>query len=203
MWPLFQGSASRPRLQSGLKISPLKYRHHHLQSAFPDREQSHPILLSGIDAYQLTIQKFKMGASTSKAAKKASQLSATNTARKYPTRSPPLSSNRPHVQPQTQTRTANIGPNVHPPPKIAETRDHGARNTSRLIPPDDGFTSFQTSDVSAALTALTSTSNKLRRSRSKHRHKSRPQFTPPIPRSRTTKPNLLQFLNLQHTRSSP
>ncbi|PMD51011.1 uncharacterized protein K444DRAFT_620193 [Hyaloscypha bicolor E] len=64
-----------------------------------------------------------MGTSTSKAAKSATQLSAANTARKYPTRSPPLSSPQTKAQPEAPSTT--IGPSIHPPTHATEARDRG------------------------------------------------------------------------------
>ncbi|KAE8446030.1 hypothetical protein EG329_012669 [Mollisiaceae sp. DMI_Dod_QoI] len=64
-----------------------------------------------------------MGSSTSKAAKSASKLSATNTARKYPTRPPPPSSNKTNVEATRPSPDAKLGPTVHPEVKASESRD--------------------------------------------------------------------------------
>lgn len=58
-----------------------------------------------------------MGASQSKSlakASKAASLSASNTARKYPTRTPPPSSPRTNAEPIQPTPSAKLGPTVHP-----------------------------------------------------------------------------------------
>ncbi|KAF8856572.1 hypothetical protein BDZ45DRAFT_675427 [Acephala macrosclerotiorum] len=64
-----------------------------------------------------------MGSSTSKAAQKASALSATNTARKYPTRTPPPSSNRTNVQAPRPSPDARLSPTVYPEVRTSEGRD--------------------------------------------------------------------------------
>ncbi|KUJ09651.1 uncharacterized protein LY89DRAFT_627858, partial [Mollisia scopiformis] len=64
-----------------------------------------------------------MGSSTSKAAKSASKLSATNTARTYPTRSPPPSSNTTNAQTSRPTPDARLGPTVHPESTATDSRD--------------------------------------------------------------------------------
>jgi hypothetical protein len=70
-----------------------------------------------------------MGNASSKAAAKtASKLSVTNTARKYPTRSPPTS-NTTNTQPARPSPNAAIGPRVHPETKATSTRD-GGKSTS-------------------------------------------------------------------------
>lgn len=63
-----------------------------------------------------------MGNATSKAAKSASKLSATNTARKYP----PPSSNRTNAPAQRSTPGASRGPTVHPKTQISENRDQSS-----------------------------------------------------------------------------
>lgn len=68
-----------------------------------------------------------MGASQSKnlaKASKAASLSASNTARKYPTRSPPPSSSRTDVEPNRPNPAAKLGPSVHPDTSSSSTRNH-------------------------------------------------------------------------------
>ncbi|ESZ89474.1 hypothetical protein SBOR_10141 [Sclerotinia borealis F-4128] len=67
-----------------------------------------------------------MGAGPSKTlakASKAASLSASNTARKYPTRSPPPSSPRTNVEPNRPSPTAKLGPTVHPETSTSSIRD--------------------------------------------------------------------------------
>ncbi|CZR66538.1 uncharacterized protein PAC_16439 [Phialocephala subalpina] len=68
-----------------------------------------------------------MGSSTSKTAQKASKLSATNTARKYPTRAPPQSSNRTNVQPPRPSPDARLGPTIYPEVKATESKDESIK----------------------------------------------------------------------------
>ncbi|KAE9367185.1 hypothetical protein N431DRAFT_487576 [Stipitochalara longipes BDJ] len=70
-----------------------------------------------------------MGTSSSKAAAKASQVSAASTARKYPKRSLPFSSPRTNAQPASPSP---IRPSAHPAPQ--ESRDH-AINSDAQDPP--------------------------------------------------------------------
>lgn len=62
-----------------------------------------------------------MGNATSKAAKSANKLSATNAARKYPL----PSSNRTTAQAARPSPGATAGPTVHPQTRISETRNEG------------------------------------------------------------------------------
>lgn len=71
-----------------------------------------------------------MGSSTSKAAKTASKLSASNTARKYPTRPPP-SSNRTNATPPRPNAQEQLGPTVYPEPRIAEGRSRQINQDSQ------------------------------------------------------------------------
>ena len=71
-----------------------------------------------------------MGSSTSKAAStaskasKAASLSANNTARKYPTRSPIATSNRTNVQ-SPRPNSGAPGPQVHSEMRAVGSRDRG------------------------------------------------------------------------------
>ncbi|TGO65882.1 hypothetical protein BOTNAR_0073g00070 [Botryotinia narcissicola] len=67
-----------------------------------------------------------MGASQSKnlaKASKAASLSASNTARKYPTRTPPPSSHRTNVEPSQPSSSAKLGPTVHPEASSSSTKN--------------------------------------------------------------------------------
>ncbi|TGO26746.1 hypothetical protein BPAE_0054g00540 [Botrytis paeoniae] len=67
-----------------------------------------------------------MGASQSKnlaKASKAASLSASNTARKYPTRTPLPSSPRTNVEPSQPNPSAKLGPTVHPEPSSSSTKN--------------------------------------------------------------------------------
>jgi hypothetical protein len=101
--------------------------HHHSRYPIPLR-----ILATFYFSYPSSIlfgtQPPTMGSSSSKAAstaKTASKLSSANTARKYPTRSPPTRSNRTNVRPERPIGDAPLGPSVHPETRAAKGRDEG------------------------------------------------------------------------------
>jgi hypothetical protein len=147
----------------------------------------------------------KMGSSISKAAQKASKLSATNTARKYPTRSPeslaqrggaqePARASRTNARPQ-RDGGSDVGPTAHPVPRVTEFRDEGT-SSHPTIP-----SLHKTRKPTAHITH----SNQHQRPRPLPLPTpgSGPPSTPPIPRPRNFNPGPLQPLDVHHAPAPP